>query len=61
MLNLLPIIQHINNIIGATKKFGTYETDGEVEEWTWKHFCFIDHVALGQALYINDVQIWNNW
>jgi len=61
MIDLSAILQHIKNIVGATKKFGQFETNGEVDEWTWKSFCFVDHVAFGQSLYINDVQVWNNW
>jgi len=61
MIDLSAILQHIKNIVGATKKFGIYYPDNVVEEWAWKNFCVIEHVGLGQALYINEIQVWNNW
>jgi hypothetical protein len=61
MIDLFPIILEIRALIAKIRTNGEYETDGEVDEWTWKNFYFCDHVALGQSLYIDDVQVWNNW
>ena len=61
MIDLSAILQHIKNIVGATKKFGEHDCCPEVDEWTWKNFCFVDACFLGQSLYINDIQVWNDW
>jgi hypothetical protein len=63
MIDLTVIINEIEKLIAQVKRWGTYTQDGhgEVEEWAFGSFMFVSHVALGEALYINEVCVWNNW
>ena len=53
----------LQELIELTRRDGVYEADryGEVEEWHLGPYLFQSHVALGEAFYIEDRCVWNNW
>lgn len=61
MINLLPILQEIETLIAQVKRWGEFDGGEESATWTFGEFHVLEHNCLGTALYINDVQVWNNW
>jgi len=53
----------LQELVELTRRDGVYETDryGEVEEWQLGPYLYQSHAALGEAFYIDDVCVWNNW
>jgi hypothetical protein len=61
MIDLTAIVVKIQSIIARLKRYGALQSDGEVDEYALGPYYLVYHIALGWALYINEIQVWNDW
>lgn len=61
MIDLTQIILKIQSLISTLKRKGALQSDGEVDEYALGDFYYAEHIYIGNALYIGEVCVWNDW
>ena len=61
MIDLSEIILKIRELLALVHSKGAFDGGPECATWTFGNFSVLEHNCLGTALYIGEVQVWNNW